>query len=102
MTNPAPALVVSDGQRAALEVLSKSRTASHREVQRAQVLLMAAEGLANESIAKVAGTSPGTVRAWRARFEAEGLSRLGEVRAGRGRKPGIPQSKIGQRVAVTR
>ncbi|MDQ0618249.1 hypothetical protein QFZ33_002273 [Arthrobacter globiformis] len=55
MTNPAPALVVSDGQRAALEVLSKSRTASHREVQRAQVLLMAAEGLANESIAKVAG-----------------------------------------------
>jgi transposase len=102
MTNPAPALVVSDGQRAALEVLSKSRTASHREVQRAQVLLMAAEGLANESIAKVAGTSPGTVRSWRARFEAEGLSHLGEVRAGRGRKPVLPQSKIDQIVELTR
>jgi DNA-binding NarL/FixJ family response regulator len=64
MANIAKALVVSDSQRALLEALSKSQTASHRQVQRAQVLLMAAEGLANESIAKVAGTSPGTVRAW--------------------------------------
>jgi hypothetical protein len=62
-------------------------------VQRAQVLLMAAEGLANESIAKVGGTSPGTVRPWRARFEVEGLAHLGEVRAGRGRKPVIPPSR---------
>jgi transposase len=102
MSNPAPAWVVTDGQRAALEVLSKSQTASHREVQRAQVLLMAAEGLANESIAKVAGTSPGTVRAWRARFEEEGLAKLGTVRAGRGRKPVIPQSKIDEIVDLTR
>ena len=102
MSNPAPALVVSDGQRSALEVLSKSQTASHREVQRAQVLLMAAEGLANEWIAKVAGTSPGTVRSWRARFEDEGLAKLGKVRSGRGRKPSIPQSKIEEIVELTR
>jgi transposase len=101
MANIAPALVVSDSQRALLEALSKSQTASHREVQRAQVLLMAAEGLANESIAKVAA-SPGTVRSWRARFEAEGLAHLGEVRAGRGRKPVIPQSKIDEIVDLTR
>ena len=63
---------------------------------------MAAEGLANESIAKVAGTSPGTVRSWRARFEAEGLAHLGEVRAGRGRKPVIPQSTIDEIVDLTR
>ncbi len=62
---------------------------------------MAAEGLANESIAKVAGTSPGTVRSWRARFGAEGLSHLGEVRAGRGRKPVIPQSTIDEIVDLT-
>jgi transposase len=101
MANIAKALVVSDSQRALLEALSKSQTASHREVQRAQVLLMAAEGLANESIAKVAGTSPGTVRAWRTRFEAEGLAHLGEVRAGRGRKPVIPQSTIDEIVDLT-
>ncbi len=63
---------------------------------------MAAEGLANESIAKVAGTSPGTVRSWRARFEEEGLAKLGKVRAGRGRKPVIPQSKIDEIVDSTR
>jgi transposase len=102
MSNPAPALVVSDGQRAALEVLSKSQTASHREVQRAQVLLLAAEGLANESIAKVAGVNPGTVRSWRARFKQEGLAKLGKVRSGRGRKPSIPQSTIDEIVELTR
>ena len=102
MSNPAPALVVSDGQRALLEVLSKSQTASHREVQRAQVLLMAADGLANEWIARVAGVSPGTVRSWRARFEGEGAAKLGKVRPGRGRKPSIPQSKIDEIVELTR
>jgi transposase len=66
------------------------------------VLLMAAEGLANESIAKVAGTSPGTVRSWRAWFEEEGLAKLGKVRAGRGRKPVIPQSTIDEIVELTR
>ncbi|MEC5190988.1 hypothetical protein RCH17_000782, partial [Arthrobacter sp. MP_M7] len=58
MSNLAPALVVSDAQRALLETLSKSQTASHREVQRAQVLLMADEGLASEWIARVVGVSP--------------------------------------------
>jgi transposase len=102
MANVAPALVVSDSQRALLEALAKSHTASHREVQRAQVLLMASEGLASEWIARVVGVSPGTVRSWRARFEAEGLARLGEVRAGRGRKPVIPQSKNDEIVDLTR
>lgn len=102
MSNHAPALVVSDGQRAALEVLSRSQTASHREVQRAQVLLMASQGLANEWIARMAGVNPGTVRAWRVRFEQEGLAKLGTVRAGRGRKPVIPQSKIDHIIDLTR
>lgn len=101
MRNPAPALVISDGQRAALEVLSKSQTASHREVQRAQVLLMAADGLANEWIARVVGVTPVTVRSWRARFAEEGLSKLGKVRAGRGRKPVISQEKTEEIVRLT-
>lgn len=94
--------MVSDGQRAALEVLSKSQTASHREVQRAQVLLMAAEGWPMNRSRKVSGTSPGTVRSWRSRFEEEGLAHLAEVRAGRGRKPVIPQSTIDEIVDLTR
>ncbi len=100
--NPAPALVVSDGQRAALEVLSRSQTAAYREVQRARVLLLAADGIANSSIAVKVSVTPTTVRAWRSRFEAEGLAKLGRVRAGRGRKPVIPQSKIDEIVDLTR
>ena len=63
---------------------------------------MAADGVANEWIARVVGVNPGTVRAWRVRFEQEGLSKLGKVRAGRGRKPSIPQSKIDEIVDLTR
>ncbi|WP_035772763.1 IS630 family transposase, partial [Arthrobacter sp. Br18] len=102
MRKPVPALVMSDGQRAALEVLSKSGTASHREVQRAQVLLLAGDGLANEWIARTVGVAPGTAAAWRARFAEEGLAKLGKVRSGRGRKPSIPQSKIDEIVDLTR
>ena len=91
MRNPAPALVMSDGQRATLDVLSKSQTAAHREVQRARVLLLAAGGVANFAIAKTVSVTPTTVRAWRSRFQVEGLSKLGKVRSGRGRKPTIPQ-----------
>lgn len=99
---PAVALVMSDGQRAALEVLARSQTAPHREVQRARVLLLAGDGVANVAIASMVGVAPATVLAWRRRFEVEGLARLGKVRAGRGRKPTIPQSKIDEIVELTR
>jgi len=90
------------GQRAALEVIARSQTAPHREVQRAQVLLFAAEGLANARINTRVGVSPATVRAWRARFAQEGLAKLGTVRHGRGRKSTIPQAKIDEIVELTR
>ncbi|WP_427018279.1 IS630 family transposase [Pseudarthrobacter sp. P1] len=101
MSNPAPALALTDAQRTVLEALAASQVASHREVQRAQVLLMAAEGLANEWIARVVGITPGTVRSWRTRFAEEGLTKLGKVRGGRGRKPVIPQSTIDEIVELT-
>jgi len=99
---PAAALMISGGQRAALEVIARSQTAPHREVQRAQVLLFAVEGLANARIATRVGVSPATVRAWRARFAQEGLAKLGTVRPGRGRKSTIPQTKIDEIVELTR
>lgn len=102
MRPPAPALAMTDAQRSTLEVLAKSQTTAHREVQRAQVLLMAAEGLANGWISRTVGVTPVTVRSWRSRFEQEGLAKLGKVRPGRGRKPSIPQSKIDEIVELTR
>ena len=84
-----------------LTVLSRSQTAAHREVQRAKVLLMAADGMANTRIAQDVQVSPATVSAWRSRFAAEGLAKLGHVRKGRGPKPRIPQGTIEEIVELT-
>jgi transposase len=93
---------MSDGQRDVLIALSRSQTAPHRQVQRARALLRAADGVANMRIAEQVGVSPSTVQAWRARFAEEGVSKLGKVRPGRGRKAAIPQSKIDEIVELTR
>ena len=101
MNNAAAPLVMSAGQREALAILSRSSTAPHREVKRAKVLLMAADGVANSKIAATVGVTPVTVRSWRARFACEGLSKFGQVREGRGRKPGISADKVEEIVRLT-
>ena len=96
-----PALVLEDGQREVLEALAKSTTAAHREVVRAQALLLATEGLANTAIAAQVGVSPSSVVSWRDRFARDGLAKFAHVRTGRGRKPRIPQEKIDEIVRLT-
>ena len=96
-----PPLPLTDSQREILENLSRSRTAPHREVQRAKVLLLAGQGLANGAVAGQVGVSPSTVRAWRDRFVERGLVRFGEVADGRGRKPSISEEKIAEIVKAT-
>jgi transposase len=93
---------MSDGQRDALRVLARSQTAPHRQVQRAEALLLAADGVANTRIAQQVGVKAATVRSWRFRFAEEGLAKLGKVRSGRGRKSSIPQDKIDEIVELTR
>lgn len=101
MMTPAAALAVSDGQREALGVIARSQTAPFRQVQRARVLLLAADGVANARIAERVGVSVATVRAWRSRFVADGLAKLGRVRAGRGRKPSVTQETVEEIVRLT-
>lgn len=90
----APPLPMSDSQRATLEQLSRSQAAPHRQVQRAKALLLAADGVANTRISAEVGVTPVTVRAWRERFEQEGLAKLGQVREGRGRKASISEEQV--------
>jgi transposase len=92
---------MSAGQREALRVLARSSTAAHRQVQRAKVLLMAADGVANSQIATTVGVTPMTVRSWRTRFTQEGLATFAVVREGRGRKPGISPEQIEEIVRLT-
>jgi len=92
---------MSDGQRQALEVVAKSRTAAHREVVRARVLLAAADGAANTADAATHGVTAVSVRAWRKDFEVEGLANWGKVRPGRGRRPSIPDETVAKIVDLT-
>jgi len=92
MSRAAAPLAMSDGQREVLETLTSSRTAAYRVVQRAQVVLLAADGVSNSEISEVAGVSRPTVLAWRGQFEKDGLVGFGDVAAGRGRKPSISRA----------
>jgi transposase len=101
MHPPTPALRLEEGQRDVLEVLARSTAVPHREVVRAQALLLATEGLANTAIAAQVGVAPSSVVAWRDRFASDGLAKFAQVRKGRGRKPEIPEEKIDEIVRLT-
>src|SRR5215204_746919 len=93
-TMVAAALKVSPGERAELERMARSSSLPHRVVVQASALLLAAEGTANEAIARECSTTPDTVRRWRAKFEAGRVAAVGSIAPGRGRKPEIPQEVI--------
>lgn len=90
----AAALKVSRSDRRELERWSRSSSLPHRTVVQAAALLLAADGIANEQIARECATTPDTVRRWRAKFEAGGVGAVGVIAPGRGRKPEIGQDVI--------
>ncbi|MGH3691315.1 MAG: IS630 family transposase [Acidimicrobiia bacterium] len=87
-------LRVTRGQRAELVVIARSRSLPHRKVVQAKALLLAADGVANEEIARRCDTTPDTVRRWRARFGAVGVDGVGVIAPGRGRRPAIDRSTV--------
>jgi len=97
---PAPALPVSAEQRAVLDTWTRSRVLSHRQVQRAQLVLLAADGVANELIAARLGISKPSVLKWRARFEAAGVDGLEEA-PGRGPRRTYGQDFVERVVSTT-
>jgi transposase len=90
----AAALRVTRGQRRDLEGFARSRSLPHRMVMQSRALLLAADGVANEEIARRCDTTADTVRRWRRRFEAEGIDGVGVIAPGRGRKPEIDREVI--------
>jgi anti-sigma-K factor RskA len=77
-------LSVEDRQR--LEAVVRKRTAERRMVERARIVLAAADGEQNVAIADRLGLSVNTVLKWRKRFSEEGIDGLGDrKRAGRPR-----------------
>lgn len=98
---PADPLNVTSEQRKELVSMAKSTVLPHRSVVQAKALLLAADGTANEAIARKCSATPDTVRRWRRRFETEGVKGIGKIASGRGRKPSITNKQIEAIVADT-
>jgi transposase-like protein len=81
VSRPSPyVIVLSAEDRERLEAVVRKRTASQRDVQRARIVLAAADGLDNVVIAVQVGGVVNTVSAWRKRFFEEGLDGLADRR----------------------
>lgn len=77
-------IILTDQDRAELEILARARKAPLRTVQRAWIVLAAADGQSNAQIARDLGLHVDTVRTWRARFAAKGMTGLVDLpRSGR-------------------
>jgi transposase len=64
---------LTNADRDELEARLRRHRAEHRDVRRAAIVLMAADGVENATIADVLGVAPNTVLKWRKRFFYEGL-----------------------------
>lgn len=62
-------ITLTTAEHDALRNKAASATAPYREVQRARMILLAADGLNNEHVARRIGASSRTVRIWRERFD---------------------------------
>ena len=82
-------LSLTADQRRELEARSRRYTLPYRDVVRAKIVLMAAEGLDNDEIAARLDTRREIASKWRKRFFEQGLAGLEERPRG-GRPPVFP------------
>jgi len=97
----APAIALSPDQRAALERRARSRSLPVRVVDRARIVLLAAEGQQDKEIALALGTTPKKVSRWRKRFLTLGIVGLEKDASRSGRKPTINLRLIRRVVSMT-
>jgi transposase len=73
---PAPKLPLRSSERRQLLAVSQNRSTPAGIVLRAQIVLGAAEGIANHVLARRLSTSLPTVLLWRRRYESDGLASI--------------------------
>jgi hypothetical protein len=96
---------LNDEERSELERIARAEKRPWREVQRARIVLYAAEGKTDVEIAARLDTSAGIVGRWRRRFHDERLEGLKDrPRAGRPRRfpPGAGRRGQGGRLRAAR
>jgi transposase len=72
-------IVLTDEERAALAALARSTKTESRLRQRAQIVLLAADGMATRAIGRAAGCTTGTASKWRVRYAGKRLPGLDET-----------------------
>src|SRR5581483_3008613 len=82
----ATAIELTETERSMLESMVRSPKSEHGLVERARIVLLAAERHSTRSIAKAIGSWPGRVSRWRKRFAEERLPGLFD-RPRPGRRP---------------
>jgi len=87
-------LPMSSEQRVGLGVMARSLSLPHRQVVQAKALLLAADGVATNEVARRCGTTDTSVRAWRRQFVVLGVGGVGKIAAGRGRKSWMPEGTV--------
>ena len=93
----APSVIISAEQQKTLEQWSRGRSTPARLVLRAQIVLQAAAGVANNVIAQELGTDRLLVGKWRKRFVDHGLAGI-EKDAPRGGRPPVSRDAMTARI----
>src|SRR5690348_2186845 len=93
MPNRVRILTVPDSDRVELERRARSKGAPARVVERARIVLLAADGLTGPQIAERAGCTEPTVVKWRRQYAESGLAGLEDAP-----RPGGPKTVLTERV----
>lgn len=97
MGRPATPITLNEDERRQLEAMIGRPKAQARYVERARIVLWAAEGQSNQAIAQRLDTREARVSRWRTRFEREGLAGLHDAPRP-GRPPRDPEASLCARV----
>jgi transposase len=92
----AAAVTLNPEQRQSLERMARARPLPTRVVERAQVVLLAADGLENKEIAQRMSMTPAKAASWRKRFLPGGIVALEKDAPRPGRTPTITERKVKQ------
>ena len=88
-------ITLTPNERRVLEARARQYTLSYRDVVRAKIVLLAAEGIQNKEIAERLDMPRPVVSKWRKRFYRERLEGL-EDRSRRGRPPAFPPRVVAE------
>src|SRR6266566_5795249 len=101
MSRIAAPILLSDQERTTLQTWARARSQAQRVVQRAQIILLAADGVESQVIAQRLRVSRPTVQLWRERFLALRTEGLQKDAPRPGRLPAIPDHKVAAIVEAT-